>query len=102
MRAGDTKLCAGNGQVDTCNGDSGGALLSDVIGVSTVLASSGALDKLSPPFFQFIILISPYIPFNAILSSSGCVERGGYHELWCGLREGGLPGGLHKAWTKYL
>ncbi len=34
VRAGDTKLCAGNGQVDTCNGDSGGALLSDVIGVS--------------------------------------------------------------------
>jgi hypothetical protein len=34
VRVGDTKLCAGNGQVDTCNGDSGGALLSDVIGVS--------------------------------------------------------------------
>ena len=38
--AGDTKLCAGNGQVDTCNGDSGGALLSDKQGVSEYLVYS--------------------------------------------------------------
>jgi len=31
---GDTKLCAGDGRRDTCNGDSGGALLSDAIGNS--------------------------------------------------------------------
>ncbi len=58
--AGDTKLCAGNGQVDTCNGDSGGALLSDVIGVSEylqynicILASGGALLSVSDVFNKF-------------------------------------------------
>ena len=42
--AGDTKICAGNGQVDTCNGDSGGALLANNAGVSYIVQiSSGAL-----------------------------------------------------------
>ena len=30
----DKKLCAGNGEKDTCQGDSGGALLANNVGVS--------------------------------------------------------------------
>ena len=32
VNIGDTKICAGNGGTDTCNGDSGGPLLADKLG----------------------------------------------------------------------
>jgi hypothetical protein len=74
--AGDTKLCAGNGQVDTCNGDSGGALLSDVIGVSEYIQYSTSQRWRTE--LVFLKFMEPRNRFQGMNSASLCSLEGRY------------------------
>jgi len=62
---GDTKLCAGDGTRDTCNGDSGGAMLSNNIGgtYSVVGVTSFGVDCARPDFPGVYTRVDQYLPW---------------------------------------
>lgn len=62
---GATKLCAGDGRRDTCNGDSGGALLSNVLGNSyaVVGVTSFGVDCAREDFPGVYTRVDQYLPW---------------------------------------
>jgi len=62
---GDTKICAGDGTRDTCNGDSGGAMLASHVGNTwaVVGVTSFGVDCARPDFPGVYTRVDKYLPW---------------------------------------